>query len=322
MRILYFGDAIWGARALRLLHEAGREIAGVVIRTRPTDETLVAAAEELGLPVFQPQRCNAPEFLEQVAKLAPDIHLSVSYDQILRRPIIDSAPGGFVNFHAGKLPWYRGRSVINWAIINGETEVGITAHFVDEGIDTGDIILQRTLPVAWTDTYGEVLDRVVEAFPGLVADTVELLVSGQFERRKQSDHPGSYFPRRGPGDEVLDWSDSSRNLYNKIRGITRPGPGALTRLNGQPVTLWGAEYDPDWPVYIANPGQVVGVEPGRGVRVKTGDATLLVTEAQIGDTEPSAPQWRIGTRLGTNLESRVAELEARLERLKDRTSGS
>lgn len=143
---------------MELLYQRKKEIVGVVLRVRSTDDELQRLAEKLKIPVFQPYRCNSKEFLDTITELAPDLNLSVSYDQILQRPIIDSAQLGFVNFHAGKLPYYRGRSVLNWAIINGEEEVGLTAHFIDEGIDTGDIILQRTLPISWTDTYKEVLD--------------------------------------------------------------------------------------------------------------------------------------------------------------------
>lgn len=297
MRVLYFGDASWGAESLRQLCTQGVEVAGVVIRAVPTDDALELAAGELCLQTYQLADCNAPEFLDTVTQLAPDLNISVSYNQILRREILESAPLGFINFHAGKLPFYRGRSVVNWAIINGEQEIGITGHFVDEGIDTGDIILQRTLPIAWTDTYGDVMDKVAAAFPDLVADTVALIDSGQFERRKQSHLPGSYFPVRGVGDEWLDWSDTSFNLYNKIRGITRPAPGALTVLDGRQITIWRALYDPDWPKYIANPGQVVG-RLQDGVIVKTGDSTLLVQEIQPAGGEPQVPTWRIGTRLG------------------------
>lgn len=312
MRVLCFGDAAWGAQALRILHAAGAELVGAVIRTNPTNRDMADAADELGLPIFQPGRCNAPEFLEQIRMLNPDLNISVSYDQILRKPILDSAPLGFANFHTGRLPFFRGRSVINWAIINGENEIGLTAHFVDEGINTGDIILQRTVPIAWSDSYRTVSDRVKVAFPSLVADTLELIRTGSFVRQKQSHLPGSYFPRRGPGDEILDWADTSRNLYNKIRGITHPCPGGLTWLEREPLTIWKSEYDPAWPVYIATPGQVVGIEPGRGARVKTGDATLLVTEAQFGDNVPFKPQWKIGTRLGRDLGGQVADIEARL----------
>ncbi len=314
MKILYFGDASWGAAALRQLVAAGREIAGVVLRVKPTDDELSQAAAELGLPVYQPPRCNAPDFLDLVRSLQPDLNLSVSYDQILRQPILDTAPRGFVNFHAGKLPWYRGRSVLNWTLINGEQEIGLTSHFVDQGIDTGDIILQRTLPVYWEDDYRSLLDRVVPQFPRLVVDTVELLACGNYERRKQSHLPGSYFPQRGPGDEWIDWNTPSRKIYNKIRGISAPGPGARSFLGEREIILWRASYDPDWPQYEATAGVVVGIEPDQGVRIKTADSTLVLQKVEYVD-EPGQqrkPEFRIGTRFGVNLAQRVRELEEKV----------
>jgi len=317
LKILYFGDAHWGAQALCELARLGHNLVGVVLRVKPTDDTMKSAARDLGLPIFQPPRCNEPRFLEVIDNLGPDLNLSVSYDQILRRPILETAPLGFINFHAGKLPWYRGRSVINWAIINGETEIGLTGHFVDEGIDTGDIILQRTLPIAWTDSYGEVMDRMMAAFPGLVVDTVELLASGIFERRPQAHLPGSYFPRRGPGDEWIDWSDTSRNIYNKIRGISFPGPGARSFLDGRPVILWQATCDPSWPKYLATPGQVVGNESS-GVRIKTGDSSLLLNLIELPEDSrgPHLPKLRIGTRFGLNLHEQVLQLQRQLAELR------
>ena len=316
MKILYFGDASWGARALKEVVARGHQVLGVVLRVRPTVGDLGSTANELGLPVYQPKNCNDDEFLRVVTTLEPDLNLSVSYDQILRKPILESAQLGFVNFHAGKLPWYRGRSVVNWAIINGEEEVGVTAHFMDEGIDTGDIILQRTLPIGWSDTYAEVLAGTVEAFVPLVADTVDLLRAGNYSRTVQSHLPGSYFPRRGPGDEWLDWHDTGLNIYNKIRGIAAPAPGARTLLDDREVVVWGARYQLDWPSYIATPGQVVGVEDD-GVRIKSGDSTIVVTAIEFPD-DPSGgrhqPRLRIGTRFGKNLEARLAALEAQLSR--------
>lgn len=311
MKILYFGDAAWGAETLRKLLAGGREIVGVVVRVKPTDDELTVAAKEFKLPIFQPQRCNSPEFLKVIKSLQPDLNLSVSYDQILRQSILDTAPMGFVNFHAGKLPWYRGRSVLNWTLINGEKEIGLTAHFVDTGIDTGDIILQRILPVYWEDTYQTLLDRVVPEFPKLVVDTVDLLYTGNYERCRQAHLPGSYFPQRGPGDEWIDWSIDSRKVYNKIRGISSPGPGARTFLGDREVILWRASYATDWPRYEAIPGCVVGIEPGRGVLVKTADSTVLLEEIEFVDNPGKrlVPKFRIGTRFGINLYQRVRELE-------------
>jgi methionyl-tRNA formyltransferase len=237
----------------------------------------------------------------------------VSYDQIVRRPLLDSAPRGFVNFHAGKLPLYRGRNVVNWALINGEPEIGITGHFMDEGIDTGDILLQRTLPIGWTDGYGDVLDRVVAAFPDLVDATLELLAEDRAVPRRQAHLPGTYFGARREGDEWLDWSDTSRNLHNKIRAITRPGPGARTVLGDEPLVLWRAHWDPSWPVYRATPGEVIGRQSD-GAIVKTGDSTLLVREAGLPGQAATIPAWPTGTRLGA--EGGLALVDSLMRRIR------
>jgi methionyl-tRNA formyltransferase len=320
MRLLFFGDGTWATQSLLRLAQEGRELLGVVIRVKPSDPALLESAQALGLPLFQPTKVNAPEFVAQVAALHPTLNLSVSYNQILRRPILESAPKGFINFHAGKLPFYRGCNVINWALINGEKEIGLTAHYVNEEIDTGDIILQRTLPIAWTDGYGDLLERVVAAFPDLVADAVSLIANGEVELQPQAHLHGTYFSKRQNGDEWLDWSDSSHNIYNKIRAITHPGPGARTLLDGQVVTVWRAFYDPAWPTYIATPGQVVGRSPNEGIVVKTGDSTLLLQEVQLEHSESHTPQWRIGSRLGLNLMAYLRSLEARLAALENVTA--
>src|SRR5262245_11791176 len=318
MRILLFGDGAWAAESLLALHAANHSVAAVVVRKHPSDSSLLQTASALRLPILQPDKANEREFIRTVKSFSPDLCVSISYNQILRQPLISVAPLGFINFHAGKLPSYRGRNVINWAIINGEVEIGLTAHFIDEGIDTGDIILQRTFPIEWHDTYRQILDRIVYAFPEFVVEAIERAGSGECGRTRQPQSAGTYFCGREDGDEWLDWSDTSLNLYNKVRAITRPGPGAITLLGDQTVIVWRAAYDRPWPSYIATPGQVVG-RRAEGVVVKTGDSTLIVREVQIGGGPSEQPAWRIGTRLGfnsyaaiTSLQARVRELERRL----------
>jgi methionyl-tRNA formyltransferase len=318
VKLVFFGDGAWAANSLRRLQQGGHEILAVVVRCRPSTEEPAETARSLGLPILQPADANSLEFVSRVRGFTPELNLSVSYDQVIRRPLLETAPLGFVNFHAGKLPNYRGRNVVNWALINGETEIGLTAHFMDEGIDTGDILLQRTLPIGWTDTYGDVLSRVVGAFPDLVADAVSLLEAGEVARRPQAHLAGTYFGGREPGDEWLDWSDTSRNLHNKIRAITRPGPGARTRLEEKSVLIWRAVWDPSWPMYLATPGQVVGRDRNEGVFVKTGDSTLLVMEVEETAGVVGRPRWPIGTRLGCQVTPALEALRAELETLKAR----
>jgi methionyl-tRNA formyltransferase len=313
MRIVLFGDGQWAANAVRRLVAAGHDIPLVAERQRPSDGSLADTARELGISVVRPPDVNDARFVQEIAGHAPDLNLSVSFEQILRADIVATAPLGFVNFHGGKLPFYRGRNVVNWALINGETEIGLTAHYVDAGIDTGDIIAQTSLPIAWTDTYADVLARLFEALPDLAVQVVADIAAGRATRRPQA-APGTYFSVRRPGDEWIDWTDSSRDIYNKIRAITRPGPGALTLLGDALVKIWRAELDPSWPAYIATPGEVVG-RTGHGVFIKTGDSRILLTEVEVDGRGASVPRWKIGTRFGMNLPQAFRDLQERLDKL-------
>ncbi|MEE2754760.1 MAG: methionyl-tRNA formyltransferase [Candidatus Latescibacterota bacterium] len=303
MRIAFFGDGAWAAESLLRLQKAGHEIVSVVLRLRQTDQTLERTANEQGLKTYRPRRVNNSGFVQLVKGWSTDLNLSVSYDQVLKKPMLDLAKRGFVNFHAGKLPDYRGRNVINWAIINGEEEIGLTAHYVDEGIDTGDIILQHTIPVGWTETYGEVLDRVVTGFPDLVCETVDMIDADRVIPVSQSFEMGTYYCRRVEGDEWLDWSESSRNLHNKVRAITHPGPGARATAGGHEIVIWRAFYDPAWPNYRAVPGEVVGKSPRGGVVVKTGDSVISVQEAEEDARGCFSPNWPIGFRFDLGVPS-------------------
>lgn len=296
LRIVLFGDGAWAADTATRLVAAGHSLAAVVLRRQPSSPVLGARARALGAAVLQPERVNTPEITEALRRIAPDLGVSVAYNQILGGGIRGVPRLGCINAHAGKLPAYRGRNVINWAIINGETELGLTVHVIDEGIDTGPILRQCTVPIGWTDTYADVLARAVRGLPELVEQAVAALARGDATPRAQAG-PGTYFPGRQEGDEWMDWGTTSARLHNLVRAITRPGPGALTQLDGQPVRVWRAYWDPSWPTYLATPGAVVGRERGCGVLVKTGDSTLLVTEVQAGDSAPSVPEWPLGTRL-------------------------
>jgi methionyl-tRNA formyltransferase len=314
LRLVVFADGAWGADTIRRLEGGPHRSVCIVARERPSDSTVAEVAQELGIPLLQPGRVNHPAVLEQLRELSPDLGLSIAYNQILGRELLAVPRLGCLNLHAGMLPFYRGRNVINWAIINGEREIGVTAHFMDEGIDTGDVLLQRALPIGWTDTYGDVLCRVVQVIPDLAEEAVKLVAAGGYATRPQPG-TGSYVGAREDGDEWLDWSDSSANLHNKIRGISRPGPGARTLLGEQPVTIWRAYFDPSWPRYLGTPGQVVARRPGEGVLVKTGDSTLLVQEVELDGQAPAPASWPVGTRLGLDLRQAVRSLLERVAAL-------
>ncbi len=317
MRILLFGDGAWAANSLSEIIQAGHAVVGVALRAQPSGPELEQAARFHGIPVLQPRKVNDPEWVASTQFLEPELGISIAYNQIFRPAIFSFLRFGLINFHAGKLPFYRGRNVINWAILNGEKEIGLTSHFVDDGIDTGGIILQKTFPIGWTDGYGDVLCRIVSAFPAFVRETIAMLESGQSERKRQSLEQGTYFPGRGPEDEWLDFNDTSFNLHNKIRAITRPGPGAKTVIDDTEVRVWRAHFDPSWANYIATPGVVVG-RPTDGVLVKTGDSILLIREIQVPGKAPEVPEWRLGTRLGVDLPCMLSALRTRIKELEER----
>ena len=303
MRIGYFADGPWSHRALdRIIQREAFEIAFIVARFDVADPVLKEYADRLGVPYLLHANVNSDEFLSIIKGFKPDINVSMSFNQILKQGIINLAPLGFINCHAGLLPFYRGRNVLNWAIINGEKEFGVTVHHVDTGIDTGDIILQKHGEILETDDYSLVLNKAYN----LCADTLfEALVSiseGTAPRIPQkSIHPvGFYCGRRLPGDEKINWCWPSERIHNFVRGITYPGPGARTATSEE-VIVWKTQLIPEAPVYIGTPGEVVGRDAG-GVIVKTGDSTIRITEIQLNLLDSSTsnriiPKWPIGTRL-------------------------
>jgi methionyl-tRNA formyltransferase len=323
MRIGFFGDGRWGCEALDLIADASEfEVAYIVVRHRSPDVRLKERARNLDVPLFSPEDVNRQSFLDELSDYDPDLNVSMSYDQILRPPAIDMAPKGFVNCHAGALPFYRGRNVLNWALINGEDRFGVTVHYIDEHIDKGDIIAQQFGPITPDDTYRSLLRRAV----GLCADTLltalRQIHEGTATRKAQDTiHPvGFYSSRRREGDEWIDWSWPTERVHNLVRAISPPGPGARTLLDGTPIVILESEVIPQAPEYIDRPGTVVGRDEN-GIEVKTGDTTLKVTKVADWTGEVSnsrVPAYRIGTSFGQNLHQEVVRLRDKISRLEAR----
>ena len=302
MKIGYFADGVWAHKALdKILTSSKLEVAFIVARFERADPILRQYAERLGIQYLLHENVNSADFLQIVRSFAPDLNVSMSFNQILRKEIRGVAPLGFINCHAGALPFYRGRNILNWALINGETRFGVTVHHVDEGIDTGDIILQRFAPVGPDDNYSVLLEKAVTLCADVLFDALHLMAEGGAPRIPQSSiHPiGFYCSRRGVGDELLDWFWSSQRIHNFIRGISPPGPGARTFMRGRELAILAADLDPQAPVYIDKVGAVVG-RNAKGCLVKTGDTTIRVTEiADIdmngGFANLRVPSFPIGT---------------------------
>ena len=296
MRIGYFADGPWAHQALhRILTMKSIEVAFIMPRYDTRDPVLIEMAEEKGIPCLFQKNINSSESHQELSSYNCDLFVSLSFNQIFRQKTIDLPPLKTINVHCGKLPFYRGRNILNWALINDEKEFGITVHYIDPGIDTGDIILQDTLPITDADDYGTLLERAYAGCAKILPEALELFTSNQVKAIKQTAiHPtGFYCGGRKEGDENLNWNSTSREIFNFTRAICSPGPNARTQIGDDLVKIKQIALMPDVPKYAGIPGQVVGKEKD-GFIVKTADTVVKVTRYS------SSKIIRIGDRLNSN----------------------
>lgn len=280
MRLGYFADGPWSHRALeKLLDDATLEVSFICARFDNPDEVLREIAAMQNIPFLVHSDINSDAFATLIADKPCDLFVSMSFNQIFRRRMIDHPPAKTINCHAGKLPFYRGRNILNWALINDEREFGITVHYVDDGIDTGDIVLQEVFQITDADDYGTLLERSYVGCADVLYRAIQAIQNGSSTRIPQrSIHPvGFYCSSRRPGDEIMNWNATSREIFNFVRAICRPGPQARTSNNGQEVKINRIELVPDVPRYVGIPGAVLQKDNG-ALLVKTHDSFVRVVE--------------------------------------------
>lgn len=280
MTIGYFADGPWAHQALeKLIRDSSIRIVFICARHDCPDPCLKEKAEMHRIDFFTHREVNSDEFFHKVSGYGCDLFVSMSFNQIFRQRLIGHPRLQTINCHAGKLPFYRGRNILNWALINDEKEFGITVHYVDEGIDTGDILTQRLFPITDQDNYATLLERAYQGCAELLYETVKQLQAGQTMRTPQSKiHPlGFYCTARIKGDERLTWNQSSRDVFNFVRAICRPGPEARTFCGDTEIRINRVEFLPEAPIKKGIPGAVVGVTR-EAFFVKTSDSYVKVTE--------------------------------------------
>jgi methionyl-tRNA formyltransferase len=280
VKVGYFGDGPWAHNALlRLLNEGSVEVAFVCARYGKPDPVLKSIAQNAGKDFIVTPDINSTRFLRTITEYQCDLLVSMSYNQIFKQPLISMAPLGVINCHAGKLPFYRGRNILNWVLINDESEFGITVHYIDKGIDTGDIILQRSYPIGENDDYSTLLIRAYEGCGDLLHQAIVQIVQGTAKRTPQgSIHvTGSYCTSRRSGDEILDWNQESREVFNFVRALCRPGPEARTFLGEVEIMINRVSIVEEAPLFKGIPGAVIGVN-GNSYLVKTRDSFVRVED--------------------------------------------
>jgi len=284
LRTVFMGTPDFALQTLQGLIDAGCNLVGVYTqpdRPKGRGKQLAAPpvkelAQQHGIPVFQPQKLRQPEAVAELKALAPDLIVVVAYGQILPKSVLDIPAHGCINVHASLLPRYRGAAPINQAIIDGETETGITTMFMDVGLDTGDMLIKKILPIEPEETAGELHDRLAVLGRETMAETLRQLCAGTLRGEVQDDAQSTYAPMMKKEDGRIDWSRSATEVHNQVRGLD-PWPGAYTTLNGELLKLARTS-----PVTngAAAPGTVVAADQ-EGVRIACGNGSLLVRELQL-----------------------------------------
>ena len=280
IKIGYFADGPWAHQAFDLLiRDKTIHMLFICVRYDTQDNTLKNYAAEHNIDYINNSNINSDVFFDQVKKYKCDLFVSMSFNQIFKSRIINLPHLKTINCHGGKLPYYRGRNILNWVLINDETEFGITVHYIDNHIDTGDIILQNTYEISDDDNYATLLQTSYRECASTLYKSIKMIQNETVKViRQESIHPvGMYCTQRKEGDEIIDWSKSSRDIFNLIRAICRPGPGARSVVNGNQVIINSSELIPSAPKYIGINGAVVELSDDYFV-VKSGDTSIKITD--------------------------------------------
>lgn len=293
LKIGYFADGPWSHLAFeKIIQDKLIEVVFIVPRSDTKDQTLKKYALEHNIDYLHPISINSNEFIEIAETYKTDLFVSMSFNQIFKAAILSIPKFGVINCHAGKLPFYRGRNILNWALINDEKEFGITVHYVDEGIDTGDIIKQKCYPIIDSDDYNSLLQISYFECAAILYDAIKEIQANSSQRILQSTiHPvGFYCGKRGLGDEIINWNQTSRNIFNFIRSICKPGPMATTYFKELEIRINKAKMIHEAPNYIGTPGQLLA-KTKDGFLVKTTDSFLEILEIE------SSVKLKVGDKL-------------------------
>jgi methionyl-tRNA formyltransferase len=290
MRIIFAGSPSFAVPSLKRLLAGEHRIACVVTQpARPagrglvlTDPPVKQVALEAGLEVHQPERFNSPEFLSALAAEEPDLIVTAAYGRILKRRALDLPKLGCVNLHASLLPKYRGVAPINWAIINGERETGVTTFFMEEGVDTGDIILSRATPIADDETAGELTERLSALGAEVLAETCDAISRGAASRASQDAAEACYAPRLAKEDGRVTWGAGATLIHNRIRG-TSPWPGAFCEFRGQRLKLLASSLG----CRGGAPGKVIAIDSQMGILVSCESESVWLKTVQAQGKKPT-----------------------------------
>lgn len=287
MRVVFLGNHTVGVTALSVLVE-GADVVGVVAHPEdPEDgvcyQSVYGYAKSCGLPVIR-GRATTTEVADFITNAKPDLIWISDYRYLLPPNLLCIAPLGTINLHPSLLPRYRGRAPINWAILHGETELGLTAHFVDEGMDSGDIIQQERFTLGSYEDVGDALKKLLPLYELITRRILSNLQDGNLQTQKQDATKADYYPARKPKDGLIDWSQSAVQILNLVRAVAAPYPGAFTFIGDTKVIIWKAHRVQT--KLLGEPGEVVGFLNEAPI-VTCGEGALALDKIELPDDNNS-----------------------------------
>jgi methionyl-tRNA formyltransferase len=297
-RILFFGYSEVGHQCLDLLLSRDDNVIALVTHEDNPDEkiwfkTPALAARERGVPIFTPEKVNTPEWIERIAALKPDLILSVYYRNMISAKILALAPLGAFNMHGSLLPKYRGRAPINWAVLHGERRIGMTLHRMVKSADAGAIVDQEGIEIDHRDTAEQAFRKVLPCARRVLERQIDALLAGTAKETPQDESQATYYGGRKPEDGRIDWAQTSTQVFNLIRAVTDPYPGAFTDVGPARLMVWWAENDsPATRALYAEsnkPGEILSLDP---LVVAAGNDALELTKTECRGAP--APELHVG----------------------------
>ncbi|MDX7988172.1 bifunctional UDP-4-amino-4-deoxy-L-arabinose formyltransferase/UDP-glucuronic acid oxidase ArnA [Xenorhabdus sp. 12] len=280
MKAVIFAYHDIGCVGLNALANAGFDIQAVFTHTDDPNEnhffsSVARVGANMGLPVFAPENVNHPLWVERIREMKPDVIFSFYYRNMISQEILSLAEKGAFNLHGSLLPKYRGRAPVNWAVLNGETETGVTLHKMLAKPDAGDIIAQQSVQIGEADTSLEVHGKIREAAAELLNGILPQIKSGHYPAIPQDESQATYFGRRSAEDGEINWNKSAKEINNLVRAVTEPYPGAFTFLGERKITIWRSR--PLEQNHGKRPGTVISTEP---FVIACGDGALEIISGQ------------------------------------------
>ena len=302
LKVVFMGTPDFAVSSFKSILEAGHNVLAVVAQPdKPKGrgmKLIYPPVKEYALSncinVLQPESIKKEQFISQIKMLDPDVIIVVAYGKILPKAILDAPKYGCINVHASLLPKYRGAAPIQWSIINGETVTGVTTMYMDEGLDTGDMILKKEVIIEDNDTAHSLHDKLAGEGGKLLVQTLELIEKNNNPRIKQIGE-SSYAPILKKEDGLISWKKSAEEIDNLIRGLY-PWPSAYTFINNIMIKINKVEILNE--LSTQQPGQIIKADPKQGLQVATGSRAIKVLELQSeGGKKMSAEDYLKGHKL-------------------------